>query len=260
MCDGAGTCTHVANTAGCDAGPCVSGTCAAGACVPGDALPAGTLCQTDDDLCTQESCDGHGACVAGAPLDCGPCIRCDARAGCLAPQRPLACDEMGASSRLDLVDGEDAAGDRMSWRWRRDTGIPALPDFGDPRDATTYEVCVYSEFPTGEALVQRKRIAPAQSCDGSACWRSLRRGFAYDDHGGEQAGGIDRLRLRSSQNGRTQLRVDGRGPALGLTGPLTFLQNVSVDLLARDDAGERCWRARYPRPSLQTIERYRAAE
>jgi hypothetical protein len=87
----------------------------------------------------------------------------------------------------------------------------------------------------------------------------LRRGFAYEDPGGENAGGIEELRLRSSRRGRTRLRVDGSGAALDLRGPLTFLKNVSVDLVARDAGGERCWRARYTDPSLHTDSRYRAA-
>jgi hypothetical protein len=225
-------------------------------------LPAGTFCQTDDDLCTDEACDGTGACITGPPVDCGPCIECHPSLGCLAPRRPVSCDESGTSSRIDIVDGASDDDDRLTWRWRKGADTSQLDAFGDPREATTYDVCVFSELLAGgESVVLRKRIAPGQTCGGEPCWRSLRRGgFAYENAGGQSSGGVERLLLRSSRRGRTRVRVDGGGTALDLRGPLTPLKNVSVDLIARDGAGERCWRARYGEPSLHTDSRYRAAQ
>jgi len=177
VCDGTGSCAHIANTAPCDAGPCASGACAGGSCAPATPLPAGTFCQTDDDLCTDEACDGTGACVTGPPVDCGPCIECHPSLGCLAPRRPVSCDESGTSSRIDIVDGASDDDDRLTWRWRKGADTSQLDAFGDPLEATTYDVCVFSELLAGgESVVLRKRITPGQTCGGEPCWRSLRRG------------------------------------------------------------------------------------
>jgi len=86
-CDGLGTCVAINNTAACDDGVFCNGadTCSGGTCSvhPGDPcaggsecadtcdevndtcnLPASTACTDDGNVCTDNECDGFGACVA----------------------------------------------------------------------------------------------------------------------------------------------------------------------------------------------------
>ena len=42
----------------------------------------GTACDADSDACTVgDACDGAGSCVAGQPISCGPCLRCNTTNG-----------------------------------------------------------------------------------------------------------------------------------------------------------------------------------
>jgi YVTN family beta-propeller protein len=93
-CDGAGGCTHPNNGASCDDGQFCNGTdtCAGGACVinAGDPCvggpecadacneavdncfdPSGTACTADGNVCTDDECNGAGACAH--PNNTDPC-------------------------------------------------------------------------------------------------------------------------------------------------------------------------------------------
>lgn len=91
-CDGSGTCTHPANSAGCDDGEFCNGpdSCSAGACTVHDGDPcvgseacadtcneiadncfvaAETPCADDADICTADQCDGTGSCEHSARVE-----------------------------------------------------------------------------------------------------------------------------------------------------------------------------------------------
>ena len=91
-CDGAGACAHPANTAPCDDGLYCNGTdtCSGGSCSTHTGTPcletecntcqeatdscfdvAGTLCTDDGNGCTNDTCDGAGACIH--PANTAPC-------------------------------------------------------------------------------------------------------------------------------------------------------------------------------------------
>jgi hypothetical protein len=101
---------HVACGAPADA------ACAAGRCDPStgtcqdDPAPAGTPCPDDGDLCTQDVCDGAGAC-AHPPVTCGGDCRlsaCDPATGtCLGPPAPAGapCADDGDGCTMDACDG-----------------------------------------------------------------------------------------------------------------------------------------------------------
>ena len=91
-CNGAGACTHPDNTAPCDDGIFCNGadTCSAGACTVHAGSPcsetecntcqedtdscfdlSGTACTDDGNVCTDDTCDGAGACAH--PANTAPC-------------------------------------------------------------------------------------------------------------------------------------------------------------------------------------------
>jgi YVTN family beta-propeller protein/cysteine-rich repeat protein len=94
VCDGAGACTHPPNAASCDDGLFCNGadTCSGGACTDhrGDPCAGGgecadacneaaddciaaaaTPCTSDGNVCTDDVCDGAGACIH--PVNTAPC-------------------------------------------------------------------------------------------------------------------------------------------------------------------------------------------
>jgi photosystem II stability/assembly factor-like uncharacterized protein len=106
VCDGAGTCTHPNNAAGCDDGifcngadtcdsgacnlhagdPCASGTECANTCDEGGTtcnVTAGTSCTDDGEVCTDDECDGAGACAHPANSDsCDDSLYCNGTDTC----------------------------------------------------------------------------------------------------------------------------------------------------------------------------------
>jgi len=87
VCDGSGACVLDSNvvcpgpTNDCDGGQvCASQT---GACVDLPDPPAGTTCEADNDLCTNDICDGNGSCVFMKDRVCpGPTGECDGGTAC----------------------------------------------------------------------------------------------------------------------------------------------------------------------------------
>ncbi len=105
--------TPVANGTTCnDGNPCTqTDTCQNGACVGGNPIiclvindpcnswacnpangqcastpkPLGTSCSNFSPCDGGEICNGQGSCVAGAPIDCGPCNACDRTTGICRP-------------------------------------------------------------------------------------------------------------------------------------------------------------------------------
>jgi hypothetical protein len=141
VCDGAGACTHLANTAACNDGifcngadtcgdgacsihagdPCVGpdgdGDCseacdeAAGACDGAD--PDGSPCEDDSNPCTDDVCGGTGTCIHrnnGAPCDDGRfCTSVDTcNAGSCRAGAARDCDD-GIACTIDHCDDDAAA-------------------------------------------------------------------------------------------------------------------------------------------------------
>jgi len=87
------------------------------------------------------------------------------------------------------------------------------------------------------------RRSPGGLCGDKPCWNQTPGGAAY--RAGKTADGLNAISL-VARNGKANIKVTGRGPALGL--PESF-GVVAVPLIAQlqagDGAGGACWQDRY---------------
>jgi hypothetical protein len=141
-------------------------------------------------------------------------------------------------------------GDVLSWKWTK--GEETTTDaFGDPLTDTSYALCIYDDGGSGgrpRALVAA--VAPAgDTCAGKPCWKQVtNKGFKYKD-AERSPDGIDTITLKSGVAGRAGVVVKAKGEGLGLTGDLSFVAPVLVQLHSGD--GE-CWEAVYGSPDRST--------
>ena len=241
-CDAAGTCVLTNNTAPCDDfNACTLGdVCAGGSCTPGLPGPAGVECELDGDLCSLESCDAGGNCLATG--ECSDCC-----AGCVA--EPAECKNPtvpGAKVHLRHIAGPvDIA--RFNWRRGEQT---ELADLGNPVTDTDYTLCVYFEpYPyNGTLELAYRATAPAGgTCAGQPCWRvNGTRGFTYKDRE-LTPDGLNLVKLKVGATGFASAIVKGKGPNL----KIAFLGDgtggglgTPIIQLRSSDAG--CFEAYFP--------------
>jgi cysteine-rich repeat protein len=241
----------------CDDGNTLDGDCCSAACL---AVAASTPCEDDANVCTTEMCNGAGVCVhgvvtgpcddgnactsgdtcldatcTGVSVECGPCMRCDTSAGCVADQA-LDCREplVPSLSRLALSDADDPRRDRLTWRWRSGDGV-AFADLGDPTADTGYSVCLFGG-PTADTVLLRAAV-PA-----GAGWTAKSRGFRYRDRLART--GLSRIDLSARLPGVASIRVAGMGEHLHMP-ELPFPIGAPLVLQLRAEGGA-CWQTTYP--------------
>ena len=175
-CDPKTECTHVANTAACDADankctvgdqckdkhciagtprPCDDGnvctndTCdkATGAC---KAPPKqdGFGCDADSSVCTVKDGCKEGKCTAGPAEDCDDgkvCTTdsCDPKAGCVNTANTAPCDDGNACTKADVCQAEACKGVAVDAGVVCDDGNPCTTDGCDPK-AATFPGCTHA--------------------------------------------------------------------------------------------------------------------
>jgi cysteine-rich repeat protein len=252
-CNGAGACAHVNNTAPCGDAVCETGACSGGRCVL-TIEAAGTPCDTDADLCSQDVCDGGGSCVAGPALDCGPCSTCRPSTGCVAQPAPF-CQAGLAGSKLDIRTGADPKKRKVSWRWRG--SAPGAADFGNPLTTSDYSLCVYlGPLPGGTATATLSAHVPADgTCDGDPCWRSTGSGYSYRDRDATPDG-VTAISLSGRSEDSARIVLKGKGMHLPLPTALQSGPDVTALVqLRRKDASGQCWSSQIA-ASTSTSERF----
>jgi cysteine-rich repeat protein len=226
----------------CDDGNLAGGDCCASDCT----FEAETAACTDDgNACTDDHCDGGGACVhAESAHACEPCETCDPASGCRpAPAEGCRRSLLPRATRLWMQRGAEPADDRLSWTWRRGEATPPAA-FGDPLATDDYALCIFGGG-SEPALLLRASASPAGVCDGGSCWwRHGAAGFRYRDRTAPD--GLTSIALDPGANGRARVRVQGRGNSLALA-PLPVVLPLTVQLQSRAGA---CWEATYPATSV----------
>jgi cysteine-rich repeat protein/YVTN family beta-propeller protein len=255
----------------CDDGNALHGDCCSSSCTL-DA--AGAPCTDDGEQCTDDVCDGAGACehphrsgacddanactvddacVEGTCLGdytcnvcqgCAPAVGCVAEiaAGCRAPTVP-------GASVLAVADRAGSDRDVLTWKWRK--GAETAPaDFGAPPSTTDYTLCVYDESGGTPSLAARVPV-PA-----GGPWAPTATGFLYKDAALSSAGAF-LLRLKAGAAGRAAAVFKGRGASLP-TPALPLTQDPRVTVQLRRDDGAACWEASYGASRRSTATVFRA--
>ena len=177
----------------CDDGNLLDGDCCDSTC---HFEPAGTVCASAGDPCLEALCDGAGTCDAEG-------------LSCRVPVAPEA-------GRLVLRHGRQ---DRLTWRWT--TGFSIKADFGDPVNATAYDLCLYDKGTGSLRLVARASASAGESCSGAPCWNETPRGYKYRN----PAGPLQQLVLQGDLPGRAQITA----------------RSAAADCRCRCLSPRRCW-------------------
>lgn len=235
-CDGAGGCTLIPVDGPCDDyNSCSAGdTCVNGDCV-GTMLPDGSACDDGDRCSTGDMCE-DGYCYGPDPVDCGPCQRCDYFDGCVEGRSYTCSPYEPGRSTLRLHGDRQASRDTVQWKLVPEYGV-SIGSLGDPRSTTSYDLCVFEEFGFGR-LIAGLEVPAGGICDGKACWKPQRNGYAYSDKSGS-SDGVRSVELQAGDPGKGKLVVKAKGPGMGL-GTLPVQVPVTVQLQNSDGA---CWEA-----------------
>ena len=244
VCDGAGTCLHVPNSASCDTACRTDAHCVDGQCI-GTSRPAGTPCDADADFCTDDRCDGNGSCVAGPLRDCGPCgSSCNAVYGICMGHPATTCAVTHATRAVvDMRLPRNGHPDSFRWTWIEDAGGTELADFGDPLATTGYTLCIYDGFNSGvegKHVFAQASIAPGGLCGDRPCWKQIRDGFRYAQRG-RAVSGFKSIKLRAPL--QSPARIQMRGSDVGLS---TTLGAIYAFVEVQLHGGGACWAAEYP--------------
>jgi len=204
--------------------------------------PSSTTCDIEGDPCTDDRCDGGGACVLTATIDCAVCETCLGN-GCVPGPRAVCRNPVGDGSSTLILKP-----DSLVWRWNRGEATSGN-DFGDPVASDDYGLCMFDHL-FGELEPPRTLIdalLPGGAlCGGIPCWTARgqppgSRGFRYRDRQRTQAG-IEKIVMRPGLDGQSRILVKAKGPGLGFSEPLD-VEIPTVVQLQRD--GGACWEATF---------------
>jgi len=163
---------------------------------------------------------------SAAPFEPPPALTCDAapRSGCRQTDT--------AKLTTRLVDDNRK---RLLWKWR--SGDATLfPDFGAPRSATAYTLCVYADTGAGPALVADVGVPAGArwSARGSSA-------FQYKDRDA-LSDGVTRVKLSARSGDRGSLLVKAAGAGLPLSA--ASLPEGAVVTTQWVNSNLECWEGR----------------
>ncbi len=200
----------------CDDGNTISGDCCSALCTY-EGL--GSICN-DGDLCSNlDACDGAGACV-----------------GVFAPAAPCKGSTDSGKSKLTLKDKDNDKGDLALFRLSR--GEETLfGDFGDPTNATDYELCIYQAV-GGLVLGSTAPAGSEWSASGTS-------GYRYKDSQ-RTPDGVQVVKVKAGATGKAKLKIKAKGVNLGMP---TLGLSLPVTAQIRNGSGE-CWGATFSSPTV----------
>jgi len=233
----------------CDDGNRFDGDCCSGDCR--GALADGAHCSDGDACTTTDRCEA-ARCVAGPPLDCGPCQVCGA-SGCELPALDCGPALAGEATLRLRANTAKPAGQTLRWTWRG-SGPVFADDLGSPLDDTGYALCLIDLASGAPALRASARVTASGRCGRKACWKASRTGFVYDNRAGAPDG-LRTVRLARGPAGEATIRVRGSGRRLDL--PTDGLAPPVTVRLVRDDA-PICWEATFSAPKRNGGVRFSA--
>jgi hypothetical protein len=148
------------------------------------------------------------------------------------------------SATLSVVDAPGTGrGDRFRFRWSH--GDSTKAEFGSPVSGTSYRLCAYrlALSATGFDVAFGARIAAAETCTTSACWKERTRGWKFRSGSGDPDGVVRLVLSEGHRAGMSRIDVKGVGPALTVPSlPITVTSPLYVQLHSSDG---RCWGANF---------------
>jgi cysteine-rich repeat protein len=212
-------------------------TCTSAVC--GDGFVRTGIEQCDDgngigsDACTNTCTDavcGDGVVRTGVEqCDDGNLVAGDGCsetcvATCPTSPRP-GCLEAGLS-KIGIRTSADPTRDSLKWQWMRGAAFAAA-GLGDPTSAGSFELCFYPDGTLGGDVV----VPPGPR------WLSREeKGYQYRDKPGT-VGGIADIRISAGADGRTKVKIRGRGAGL----PDGMLPATSYAMQLVDLTSGTCW-------------------
>ena len=214
-------------------------------------LPDATAC-TDGDACTLAGSCSAGACIVTSSLVCAPCSVCDGAGACVnAPRDDCRVSTRPTTSRLRLTNRDPDTKDRLTSVWNRGVATGPL-DLGHPDTTSAVALCLYEESAAVPALIFNGTIPPGGSCTTPPCWKRTANGsYLYKDRTGTAAG-ITAVALKVGAEGKSKVRVVGKGIGLAAS-PLGF-PNPTVPLPLRAQvqiSDGACFEATYAAPGIR---------
>lgn len=211
----------------------------------------GTPC-LDADFCNgEESCQA-GVCSAGPdpcpsqicdePTDqCTSCALTPAT-GCRTAEKSL----------LLIKDKSDNLKDKLIWKFIKGQST-TFAELSDPRTMADYTLCIYEG--AGEALVGTLEI-PASGSFWSVTGND--KGYKYFDPG-SSADGVQKMKLKASDAGKTKALLKGRGDDLPeILGPMGLAMPVKAQLVNRETGV--CWQGSYSTFKKNTSQQFKAKQ
>jgi hypothetical protein len=248
-----------------------------GDCPADGFVVSGNGCVDDGNECTNDVCDGAGACLhpnksGGATCNAGAGV-CDGAGACVAPPTPsptptptplcAATPRAGCrgtepqKSSLFVRNKDGTVSDRLTWKWNRGAAT-SLSEFGSPTTSTSYALCVYDTTAGAPSLVASLRAPAGGTCaSGRPCWRSVStRGFKYQN-AGLVPDGLLKLQLGAGTTGKAKIVALAKGPPLTLpfqASGTVFRQDPRVTVQLVNDAPMGvCWETRFTAPATRNL-------
>jgi hypothetical protein len=249
-----------------DAGTCdpASGSCSSPAKLDGASCEDGNGC-TVDDMCVSGVCIGESPSCGDGIMDPSCAEECDDgnhvdRDGCTAfctLEAPTVCGSAPAPNCRPLaVPGKGALTLRgvltpkqkkaLDWRYAKGA-LTAKADFGDPRTATSYEVCIYDEDAGTASLVMSAAVPAGGTCGGKPCWKATRAGFRYRNKALTPDGIISLSLKEGKKPGKTRIALKGKNQNLPVP-VLPLAQDSTVTVQLKNSEGV-CWETRHSAPA-----------
>ncbi len=218
--------------------------CVDGACV-GDSMTCGdgVVQSACGEQCDDGGTDPNDGCSPTCQIEVGRACEPAPLTNC---RRPI----VGQQAKVALTDKTPDEKDKLTWKWlkgRRTT----LGDYGDPRTATSYALCIYDQ----SGLVSTSTVPPGGSCRGNPCWTPISvSGFKYKDADGTRDG-ITQILLKQGADGAAKILVKGKSTSLDMPTVAELTQPVTVQIANSDGL---CWEAVYSAPATKhTIEQFK---
>lgn len=259
----------------CDDGGTSAGDCCDAACQFESAV---TACADDGNACSDDQCDGNGACVHPAntaPCDdgsactdddvcsagtcagttvvvCDPCLACTAEGGCAVPSVDACEPAVPKKSQLVIKNRTPDGKDSLAWKWKGVRPITKT-SFGAPTVADALTFCVYDQTGGTPTVRLAAQLPVGGDCGGKPCWKEKRAGFTFADKAAAHDG-LVRALLTAGGAGHAAIGVAGKGAALAVpTGPL-----VAPVVVRLERAAGGCFTATYDAPRRNDMSEFRA--